>query len=247
MTKYLTKLNTLMQELQVPEISHQVKEINQIVTAVAEKKVIANQPARLGLLPDEAAELEKQLTPAKQKQLKVVDHLLNSVRQYLSLKYGIWSLPNMQTANLIQKELNVESALEIMAGNAYWSMALHETGIKAVATDSLEWAKTSATGRETFFPVEDLEAAAAIKKYAGADLILCSWSPNFGHSDLDVVDCWRKYSPQSYLLFIGERDGATNTPEFWQEMQFKHSPAIRKINQSFVSYDFIEEKIYEID
>lgn len=41
--------------------------------------------------------------------------------------------------------------------------------------------------------------------------------------------------------------GATNSSEFWLTEHFTKSTAINKINKSFVSYDFINEKIYEIE
>ena len=57
-----------------------------------------------------------------------------------------------------------------MAGNAYWSQALAQVGIKVHSTDSLEWAKTSTTGAKPFYPVEDLPADQAIKKYHTVNL-----------------------------------------------------------------------------
>ena len=62
-----------------------------------------------------------------------------------------------------------------------------------------------------------------------------------------MVKAWKKYNPKSHLLFIGEEMGATNSSEFWLTEHFTKSTAINKINKSFVSYDFINEKIYEIE
>ena len=59
----------------------------------------------------------------------------------------------------------------------------------------------------------DLKADQAIEKYQDVDLILCSWSPNFGNSDIETIAAWRKFNPNSHLLFIGEKDGATNSVE----------------------------------
>lgn len=244
MTNFIKKINTIDQKLNNKLVHQQVTEVNRIVNAAMQQEVLKMTPRSLGFLPDELAELTKILNS---KDIKVMNNLLNSVRQYLSLKYGIWSLPNMATVNLIKHELHISSALEIMAGNAYWSKALANAGIQTIATDSMEWAKTSSTGQKEFYPVEDLSAVEAIKKYNKMDLILCSWSPNFGKSDLEAVAAWKKYAPQAHLLFIGEKNGATNSPEFWQGQHFKRSAELAKINQSFVSYDFIDEKIFEID
>lgn len=247
MTKFLQKLNQLDKELNNDQIHQQVSEVNNIVSCVDKKIPLKEAPKRLGFYPDEMEDLTETIGKDKESKLTAVNHLLNSVRQFLSLKYGIWSLANLKTAQLISEEFKAKSVLEIMAGNAYWSKAFQELGIETVATDSLEWAKTSTTGRDYFIKVEDLDAASAIKKYQDVDIIICSWSPNFGHSDLDVVKTWKKYSDHSKLLFIGEKEGATNSPEFWQQMHFVSSKAMRKINRSFESYDFIDEKVYEID
>lgn len=79
------------------------------------------------------------------------------------MKYGIWSIANLKTAALIKDKMQIDTALEIMAGNAYWSSTLANVGIQTISTDSLEWAKTSSTGAEPFHPVINLEAAQAIK------------------------------------------------------------------------------------
>lgn len=244
MTKFVEKLNIIDQKLDNSVIHKQVIEVNDIISAVEEREILPLAPKPLGLLPDELEEIAKNTDI---KDTKIMNNLLNSVRQYLSLKYGIWSVPNRKTAQLIKQELRVSSALEIMAGNAYWSKALNELGVQIAATDSLEWAKTSSTGQKPFYPVEDLSATAAIKKYHNVDLILCSWAPNFGDSDLHVIKTWKKYAPNAHLLFIGEKDGATNSRDFWRKQHFKKSLELAKINQSFVSYDFIDEKIFEID
>lgn len=206
MTKFLQKLYQLDKELNNDQIHQQVREINNIVACVDKKVPLTNAPKHLGFYPDEMEELIYLIGVDKKSQINAMNHLLNSVRQFLSLKYGIWSLPNLETTRLISKVFNTKSVLEIMAGNAYWSKAFQEVGVKTIATDSLEWAKTSTTGRDYFTKVEDLDAVSAIKKYRDIDLIICSWSPNFGHSDLDVVKAWKKYSHHSKLLFIGEKE-----------------------------------------
>ena len=157
----------------------------------------------------------------------------------------IWSLPNMETAQLFKNELGIETALEVMAGNAYWSKALSEAGIQVWATDSLEWSRSSKTGKKPFYPVENLPADQAVMKYATCDMILCSWAPNFGQADLELIAAKQHYAPAARLFFIGEK-GVTNSPEFWTRKHFAKSSELRKINRSFKSYDFIKEKFIEV-
>lgn len=246
MTDYLRKLTQLDQQLNNSTVHDQVTEIKQIIGFVQQKEVIKKAPAKLGLQPDQFEDILTEVGNDKRKKLAALNHLLNGLRQYLSLRFGIWSLPNLKTAKLLKEDLNINSCLEIMAGNAYWSKALNEVGIKTIATDSLEWAKTSKTGSSKFFPVANLSAIEAIKKYPNFDLILCSWSPNFGKNDIEVINTWRRIS-KSKLIFIGEKNGATNSSEFWQKSEFVKSNSIKKINHSFQSFDFINEKFYEIE
>lgn len=247
MTKYLTKLTELDTQLHSSLVHEQIAEVKLIDAYVKSGQVIDKAPKMLGFLPDQFEEILEKIGSNKKKKLTVVNNLLNNFRQYLSLQYGIWSVPNLQTASLIKEALNVHSALEVMAGNAYWSEALSKVGVKTISTDSLEWAKTSSTGAKPFHQVIDLPADEAIKQYRNVDLVLCSWSPNFGTSDLETVNAWRKYNKNSHLLFIGEREGATNSPEFWSHSWFKKTAALAKINQSFRSFDFIDEQVFEID
>lgn len=246
MTEYITKINQLDQELDNEIVHRQVNEIRQIDNYVKRQKPMPQAPNMLGLLPDQFEDILADIGEDKRSSLTAINNLFNNCRQYLSLEYGIWSIANLETAGLIKDKLGITKALEIMAGNAFWSKALEEVGIEVISTDSLEWAKTSKTGSEPFHQVLDLAASDAIKKYRDVDLVLCSWSPNFGQSDLKTVKAWRTYNKSSYLLFIGERDGATNSPQFWRSDWFKKTPELAEINRSFKSYDFIDEQIFEI-
>lgn len=247
MTKFLEKANKLDQEIDFSLTHEQVREMKEVDHYVSQGKPLPVAPKKIGLLPDEFEDILGTIGQDKRKQLTDLNNLFNNFRQYLSLKYGIWSIANLQTAKLIKEKFKVKTALEIMAGNAYWSRALEDSGVKTISTDSLEWAKTSKTGSTPFHQVIDLPAKQAIEKYNQVDLILCSWSPNFGRSDLDTVVSWQKYNKNSHLLFIGEQNGATNSPEFWSHHWFKKTHALGVINHSFPSFDFINERIFEIN
>ena len=119
MTKFLTKLTKLEQEINHPAVKRQVEEIALIDSYVQAGKPLKRAPRRLGLLPDKFEEVLVEVGPDKEGALRDLNNLLNNFRQYLSLIYGIWSLPNIQTAQLIKNKLHVQTALEIMAGNAY--------------------------------------------------------------------------------------------------------------------------------
>ena len=241
MKKYQNKLNKLDKELNYLPLHEQVIAINNIITHLEKGKILQKSPNSLGFLPD-SLDIMIENTGSSEK-AQEANNLLNNFRSFLSREYGIWSLPNLETAKLIKQEYNVKSSLEIMAGNAYWSKALSEVGIKATASDSFAWAKSSTTGESPIFETENLDALSAIKKHPEVDLIICSWAPNFGEDDVNILNLYRQLDYQPVLLFIGEKFGATNSITFWQEAK---TTTNKKVNRSFRSFDFIDEKVFEI-
>jgi hypothetical protein len=196
----------------------------------------------LGLLPDQKADLaELYGEPA----INAADNLLNNFRAYLSRAYGLWSLPNLTTARILTKSFRLHRVLEVMAGNGYWSQALQAAGCQLITTDSKEWSITSATGAKPVIPVKKCSAAAALTKWGGqVDAILCAWAPNFNQADWELLQLYRKLQLTAPLFFIGEQDGATNSPQFWTQAHLHHSLDLRRVNRSFASFDFIDEKFF---
>ena len=122
MKKYQNKLNKLDKELNYLPLHEQVIAINNIITHLEKGKILQKSPNSLGFLPD-SLDIMIENTASSEK-AQEVNNLLNNFRSFLSREYGIWSLPNLETAKLIKQEYNVKSSLEIMAGNAYWSKSL---------------------------------------------------------------------------------------------------------------------------
>lgn len=170
MKKYQNKLNKLDKELNYLPLHEQVIGINNIITNLENGKILQKSPNSLGFLPD-SLDIMIENTRSSEK-AQEANNLLNNFRSFLSREYGIWSLPNLETAKLIRQEYNVKSSLEIMAGNAHWSKALSEVGVKAIASDSFTWAKSSTTGEAPIFETENLDAISAIKKHPEVDLII---------------------------------------------------------------------------
>ena len=246
MINFLSKINQLDDQLNIKQVHRQVKEINDIFSIMSQRQVLKKAPEKLGFLPDIFEEICASLTQTEIRQFRTINHLINNLRQFLAISFGVWSLPNLQTAKAIKDRLNIKTGLEIMAGNAYWSKALSDVGVKMTVTDNLDWSKTSNTGSKSFMPVTNFDAAKAIEMFGNVDLIICSWAPNFGNSDTKVVSTWQKLNTPSHLLFIGEKNGATNSEAFWQKGLVHHSKELKQINQTFPSFDFIDEHIFEI-
>lgn len=241
MKKYQIKLNNLDKELNYAPLHEQVTIINNTIAELEKGKILQKSPNSLGFLPDS---LDIMIDNVKSREkAQEANNLLNNFRSFLSREYGIWSLPNLETASLIKEQYHVQTSLEIMAGNAYWSKALSEVGVDAIASDSFSWAKSSTTGKIPIFETENLDALSAIKKHPEVDLILCSWAPNFGEDDLEILDLYRSLEHQPVLLFIGEKFGATNSTSFWCEAKTRTN---KKINHSFQSFDFIHEEVFEV-
>lgn len=225
-------------------LEDQAAEIAAIAGLLAAKKLPEKAPQPLGLLPDEREELAAQFGADR---IAKADSLLNNFRSYLSRRFGIWSLPNLTTAALIKDYFHADRVCEVMAGNGCWSRALQEAGCQVTATDSLEWAKTSETGAQAFVDVEQMTAEQAVAELGPqSDLLLCAWAPNFNESDCGLVAAWRKLDKRPPLIFVGERDGATNSPRFWRSIPLQNSRGLRQINASFASFDFIDEKIFQV-
>ncbi|RMC61374.1 SAM-dependent methyltransferase [Lactobacillus sp. ESL0259] len=248
MTDFLSKINQLDARLIIESVHQQVEEINNIVATIRQKQVLKRAPKKLGFLPDVAEEICSNHFHSKDQldDFKTINQLLNNTRQFLAIKFGLWSIPNLETAQVIKDQLKINKGLEIMAGNGYWSKALSQVGVKMTATDNLDWSRTSNTGAQAFVPVSNYDAARAVKQFSDVDLIICSWAPNFGNSDEKAVNAWQKLNSATHLLFVGERNGVTNSASFWQKEPFLHSKELRLINQTFTSFDFIDEQIFEI-
>ncbi|KRL63639.1 hypothetical protein [Lactobacillus psittaci] len=233
MTDFLTKLIKLDNELNIAELHQQVKQIINTCNLLDQKLIPLKQVPKLGI-------------KVIDNKTKLANNLLNNFRQYLSMHYGLWSLPNLTTAKLIINRYQPNLILEVMAGNAAWSKAFQLAGAQVIATDNLEWAKSSNTGQKQLTHVENLTANAALSKYQNCDLIICSWAPNFGQADVELTSYWRQHS-NAKLLVVGEELGATNSAAFWLNETFATSANLKEINQSFTSFDFINEKIFEIE
>lgn len=245
MTNFIKRLMDLDKQISDPQVHQQVLAVKQIDDAIRAKQVLTEAPIALGLLPDQLYDLQVRYYNQKDN-LNKINNLLNNVREYLSLTYGIWSLPNLTTAETLIQKFNAKNILELMAGNAYWSLALKQAGANVIATDSMRWSITSKTGAKPFIDVKKFDAVTALQTFKNIDTILVSWAPNFGDNDIKLINAWRQYNPQAHLFFIGEEKGSTNSPEFWQREEFNKSREIKEINQTFHSFDFIDEKFFEI-
>lgn len=229
-TEYLEKITQLALKTQDPV---QIEQAHNLMTT-------ANLLSQRIVLP-------QQLPPLQiNEDYLVLANLLRNWRSYLSRKFGLWSLANHQTAQLLKDNFQLKRGLEIMSGNAMWSKAFSDVGVKMLVTDDLSWQKTSATGQQQFQTVFNADALTALQQYAAqVDFIIMSWAPNFGTADLELLQEYRKLPAKPLLLVVGEVYGATNSEQFWAQCQIKPLPSV--IDASFQTFDFVNEKILRIE
>lgn len=179
--------------------------------------------------------------------LPKVDKLLRNYRDYLEETYGMWSYPNAMFVNALSDYLNGTPVLEIMAGNGYLSKGLrdHNPTETIYTTDSMAWKKENQTGRHPVTQIEPLDALKAINKYGNSvDYVLMCWSPDKLTIDMDVLNLIRSRFPHLKLLVIGEKDGATNSKEFWHSAKLQQDQKLQRVNQQISHFDLIDEQIF---
>lgn len=173
-----------------------------------------------------------------------LDHDLRDFRDYLSTTYGMWAYTNAVFLQDLSIYLAGAPVLEIMAGNGYISAGLRARNPKQLlyTTDDTSWVKENATGQHPVTPIESLDALAAITKYGNqVDYVIMSWSPDGLDIDWQVYQALKNQFPDVKLLVIGEKNGATNSPIFWQQVPVELIPAL---NQHYHSFDLINEQVF---
>lgn len=179
--------------------------------------------------------------------LPKLDKLLRNYRDYLENNYGMWSYPNALFVHALSDYLSGAPVLEIMAGNGYLSKGLRDNNPteRIYTTDSTAWKDENQTGRHPVTKIEPLDAIQAIKKYGNdVDYVLMCWSPDKLTIDMDVLNLLRTNYPQLKLLVIGEKNGATNSKEFWQSAKLSQDDQLKAVNKQISHFDLINEQIF---
>lgn len=188
-----------------------------------------------------------QLWDKYSQELPKLDQLLRSYRDYLEEHYGMWCYISAPFIDKLANYINGKSVLEVMAGNGYISKGLRDKGQTAIATDSLDWTKENETGRNLVTDVEKLDAINAIQKYGKqVKFVIMSWSPDGLSIDQDILNAMRTTNPDSKLICIGERNGATNSAEFWQMAQYVDENTAETLNKYHQPFDLIQDQVYII-
>lgn len=173
------------------------------------------------------------------------DHDLGEFRTYLQTRFGYWATITKDFMKVWADEFGDAKYLEIMAGNGYISNELQNLGKTSICTDDKSWSKQSKTGHKPLVETESLDALAAIDKYhEDVNYVILAWSPDRDDIDNEVLKKIRTYGLM--LICIGERYGATNSKEFWDNAEIVNCKAIDKLNSIYSHYDLVNDKVYLI-
>jgi hypothetical protein len=150
-------------------------------------------------------------------------------RQVLTNGLGMWGIVDLTwTQELVititqhhQERLSTNdlpTILEVMGGKGYLAKALTHHGLTVTCTDDRSW-NYDEKGIKDVYPVETLDAVAAVEKYGSThDVLLMSWVPYDSDIGARVAKAWGKVKP---IIVIGEPlGGCTGDDEFNENMEY---------------------------
>ncbi|MBN7275051.1 SAM-dependent methyltransferase [Ligilactobacillus pobuzihii] len=220
---------------QVSAVREKLEAVIQTVHAYQERKIPAHPLPQLEL----SADLVFELLDSHSDVLEV-DSFLSDLRQCVIENFGIWHIFSCEWITELKKYLGHRSVLEIMAGNG----ALASQLAKVIATDDLNWQGQDITQPEPWTQIENLDAMSAVEKYAAeVDVIIMEWSPDKDTIDLDILHFLRTFNWHGEFLVIGEKNGATNSKEFWQAADLTLVSSLNVFHQPF---DFINDQVFSV-
>ncbi|MHA8137983.1 SAM-dependent methyltransferase [Lactobacillaceae bacterium Scapto_B20] len=180
--------------------------------------------------------------------LPKLDKQLRSFRDYIEQRYGMWAYISASFAKDIANFVGSGPVLEVMAGNGYISKGLRNNGVNVIATDSLGWTKENETGKHPVTKVEKLDALAAFEKYQDqVDTVIMCWSPDGVPIDWELLQAIRNSGRKFNFIVIGEKNGATNSKEFWQNAKLIENDETKRLNQHHQPFDLIHDQLYLVE
>ena len=150
-----------------------------------------------------------------------------SIRMNLQLRNHFvrefsWAIPTPDIVKKIYDATVGKKILEVGAGNGLWAKLLKMSGSEIIATDSFE--SHGFIEDNTYLPVHNLEAVAAIEQNRDCDVLMLIW-PAY---DTDMAERAIKAFNGSTVIYIGEGYGGCNANDAffdelsknWEECQF---------------------------
>lgn len=141
--------------------------------------------------------------------------------------------------------------VEIMAGNGYISAGL--SGLNpnrtVIATDNFSWEDQDLKPNPVY-NVMKMEAILTLERYIKKDnptTVIMAWAPDTSTADLLVLEYLRHSGffdlPNNQFIIVGEKNGATNSPQFWKHA-ILDTPAL--LNKNHQPFDLIHDKVFTV-
>jgi len=140
-------------------------------------------------------------------------------------KYNMWGLVDLTWTKELSAFLKDKKCLEITAGSGWLSKALEYHGVDVIVTDQNpnEGYVSSRVPVLADIEIEELTAVEAIDKYAkDIDCLVCSWPP-YSPDESGVlslaVQQLKQIGINIPIVYIGERDGCTDSEDLWDNVE----------------------------
>lgn len=172
--------------------------------------------------------------------LMPLDDDLAMFRQEIIQTFGIWHIPNQRWLVDLHHFINGRSVLEIMAGNALISAGLRQLQDEVTSTDNFDWRGQDILTPKPWTHVEHEDALESVKRRS-FDVLILSWAPDTQNIDWQILTTLRNQGFTGDFIVIGEQNGVTNSPEFWQNAILSQ-PEI--LNQNHQPFDTIKDAVW---
>ncbi|QIL50189.1 hypothetical protein G7084_01920 [Weissella coleopterorum] len=237
---YLAQILEVEMALQAGQLPPQLPflEINEAMIEAVQRRIVGqypNQPI-----------LGNKIWGQQVEALMGLDQLLHDFRDELIQRYKMYGYVSTPAVTELSNYLTGRKTLELMAGYGYLSAGLKslqpDQWIHAVDNESWQFQPNQSALKPQPL-VEKMDALSALAHYGNEfEVLLVSWSPDADPVDLSILT-WVREHFQGEFLLIGEDNGATNSPAFWQTADLT---PIDTYNQKFGSFDLIDEKLYRV-
>lgn len=172
--------------------------------------------------------------------LMPLDDDLAMFRQEIIQTFGIWHIPNQRWLVDLHHFINGRSVLEIMAGNALISAGLRQLQDEVTSTNNFDWRGQDILTPKPWTHVEQEDALKSVKRRS-FDVLILSWAPDTQNIDWQILTTLRNQGFTGDFIVIGEQNGVTNSPEFWQNAILSQ-PEI--LNQNHKPFDTIKDAVW---
>lgn len=178
------------------------------------------------------------------------DEVMSDLRETLVNEHGIWFLPNQDFLADLKDHLQGRELVELCAGNAALSAGLQTIGVSAKPVDTLDWVGQDIEVPKPWTEVTKASADEAVQEEIrlvqngdkpALPVFLMAWVPNGNEVDWRILQDLRDSALPFELIVIGEKNGATNSTNFWRNAEYSLPDGL---NQNYHSFDSFKDAVY---